>query len=179
MKSIGVYSFTNNKITSIEFPDSLEKIDNYAFKGNYISNFEANNVKYFGDECLYGVYGIYGKPIYLTKQVEYVGQKAFMGAYVYIEHESVPSTWATNISTDSSYSELWGKVIPNCLRNDEYIYSKTLTEVTVYDYTGSDKNVLIPNLIDGLPVTKIGYGFNSLSSATLDLYFDHHEVIDD
>ena len=171
VKSIGQYAFANNKLSSIQFPDSLVKLEDGAFYNNKLRNVDVNNVKYFGEESLYL---ISGKPVYLTKDVEYVGEKAFYGVIVYTEHETVPTTWSKDIFGYLIYNSDADDVVTNCLKNDDYIYSKTLTEVTIYDYIGNEKNLSIPNTIDDLPVTKIGYGFNSISRIALGNYSNNY-----
>ncbi|HHX70169.1 MAG TPA: leucine-rich repeat domain-containing protein, partial [Gallicola sp.] len=170
---LGDYSLANTKLLSIEFPDSLEKLGNRALYGNAIKNIDVNNVSYFGE---YSLAGSYGKAIYLTKDVEYVGSYAFQGSYVYLEHEVIPSTWGSNIAgTSTVYG---GVVTPNCLINDEYIYSKEGLSVTVYNYIGEEKRISVPSMIDSLPVTKIGYGFNSINYSAIDAYFEQTNASD-
>ncbi len=46
--------------------------------------------------------------------------------------------------------------------DDDFSYEKNSTGITVTDYSGSDKDVVIPSKIDGENVTRIGdYAFNS------------------
>ena len=169
METLGAYSLANTHLRSIELPDSLTKLESHALYGNAIKDIDINNVTYFAD---YSLYGIHGNPIYLTNAVEYVGSYAFAGTYVYIEHETIPTTWGSNIAgTSTVYG---GIVTPNCLINDEYIYSKNGNEITVLNYIGTDKRIEIPSLIDSLPVTKIGYGFNSVTQIGLDVYEDFY-----
>lgn len=155
IKEIGQYAFMDNNLTSIVFPDSLTKIGHYSFDGNNIKDLDINNVKYFGD---YSLSGVYGKSIYLENDVEYVGNEAFDRTFVYTEYETIPSTWG--ISTPKETDEI-KYLITNCKKNQEYIYSKTETGVVVYDYIGDKRKIEVANKIDGLPVVKIGCGFNS------------------
>lgn len=165
METLGAYSLANTNLKYIEFPDSLTRLESHALYGNTIKDIDINNVTYFAD---YSLYGIHGNPIYLTKDVEYVGSYAFAGTYVYIEHETIPTTWGSNIAGTST---VYGGIItPNCLINDEYIYSKNGNEVTVLNYVGTDRRIEIPSSIDSLPVTKIGYGFNSVTEIGFDVY---------
>lgn len=165
LETLGAYSLANTNLKSIELPDSLTRLESHALYGNTIKDIDINNVTYFAD---YSLYGIHGNPIYLTNDVEYVGSYAFAGTYVYIEHETIPTTWGSNIAgTSTVYG---GIVTPNCLINDEYIYSKNGNEITVLNYIGIAKRIEIPSLIDSLPVTKIGYGFNSVTEIGLDVY---------
>ena len=47
----------------------------------------------------------------------------------------------------------------------DYTYINNDTEISIVDYVGDDTNVVIPNTIDGLPVTEIGnYAFSGCSS---------------
>ena len=161
---IGDYSLASTKLTSIEFPNSLKKLGNSALAGNLIKNIDINNITHFGD---YSLSGCYGKPIYLTKDIEYVGSYAFNGSYVYLEHDTIPSTWGNNISGNDDYG---GVVTTNCLINDEYIYAKDSFGITVYNYIGDDKCISVPSMIDNVPVIKIGYGFNSVSGGAINSY---------
>lgn len=163
LEEVPEYAFYDAALKEIELPTTCKKIGKYCFYNNPLKKINYENVTSFGEYCLSGYYG---KPIYLRKDVEYVGNNVFTGNYVYIEHEVVPTTWGTNIA---GTNELSGYVTANCLINDEYIYSKENNQVTIYNYIGEAKRINVPSKIDNLTVTKIGYGFNSISEYAIDV----------
>lgn len=161
--TIGQFAFAHTKLTSIKLPESVKKLGDYCFDQLYFSDINYENITYFGKECLSGYYGEY---IYLTKDVEFVDRDAFENAFVYIEHEVYPETWDSQIAYGSSGNK---DVQTNCKRNSEYIYSCDATSATVYYYFGTAKRIEIPSSLDSLPVTKIGYGFNSVPSGVINI----------
>lgn len=150
------WAFKNTSVGNIVLPSSVKSIGEEAFSGVQMSSFDIGNITYIGRNALDSLEAKY---VYLPKTVQYVGDSAFVSARVYIEHETYPSTWASTITTQ--HEETNYLVSTNCKMNYEYIYSKANNEVTVYQYTGSNKKITIPSTIDGCPVTKIGYGFNT------------------
>lgn len=148
--------FKNTSVGNIKLPSSVKTIADYAFSGVEMSYFDFKNITYIGD---YAFDHLYSEYVYLSKDVTFVGYHAFEQTRVYIEHETIPSYWDNQITS----SEELNDVVPtNCLKNDEYIYSITNGEITVYQYIGRERSIEIPASIDGKPVKTIGYGFASV-----------------
>ena len=147
--------FMNTKISNIQLPSSVNVIRDYGFSGVEMDNFDLTNIRYFGTKSLDSLYSPY---VYLSKDIQYVGDRAFYATRVYLEHETYPTSWPTEITSSQEWNS---KISVNCKQNDEYLYSINEAEVTVYQYLGSEKKITIPSTIEEKPVTKIGYGFNT------------------
>ena len=118
-----------------------------------------NNVEYIGTKAFNGDYSTY---VFVGENVNYVGSKAFGNAFVYIESNTAPNTWDISFVSSSS------RVITNCRKTDEYIYSVNNSSAIIYRYIGVDKKISVPATINGYSVTEIGYGFDSYNA--VDLY---------
>ena len=156
------YAFYDTKLVDVTLPDTVLMLGNYAF-GN-IRSINYDNVTYFGDYALAGYAGGY---VYLGEHVEHVGSYAFASSYVYTEHKEIPSTWGSNIVGTSNLNKY---VITGANSADDYIYviNEDLT-ATVHRYTADSKRITVPAYINGSKVTKIGYGFGSVTEEQIEI----------
>ena len=164
--------FYNTVLSEVTLPSTVSKLGEYAFYGVVLDEINYQNVKHFGD---YSLSHYVGRYVYLDSSVEFVGSNAF-STFVYIEHSAIPTIWESYV--DGNYSDN-KTVMTNCLKNDEYIYSKSLNGVTVYQYLSNSKKISIPSAIENLPVTKIGYGFASLTEAVVEILYDINRFDED
>ena len=165
------YCFYNTALTEVVLPNSVIKLGGYSFAEVVLDEINYQNVIYFGEQSLNGYVGNY---VYLNSSVEYVGSYAF-STFVYVENSVVPSTWGTYIDSVKSDNST---VMSNCIKNSDYIYSKSSTSVTVYQYIGDSTKIAIPSMIDALPVVKIGYGFASISEEVVEILYDVGRIND-
>ena len=173
-------AFKNCAIKSIVLPETITKLGDYAFSGCPLTNinnanivhygsyslqnthlttmFFNNNVEYIGTNAFKGAYSTY---VFVGENVNYVGSQAFGNAFVYIEANTAPNIW------DSSFVSSSSRVITNCRKTDEYIYSVNNSSAIIYRYIGVDKKISVPATINGYSVTEIGYGFDSYNDEDL------------
>ena len=149
-------AFYGTAITSITLPESVTKLGERAFYNSSLAEINYENITYFGSYSLNTLCLPY---VYLTKNVEYVGSNAFSDTFVFIEHETLPTTWGGNIAG----SDTVFRPIVNTTKSGDYIYALNNGTATVHRYIGESKRVHIPSTIDGHKVTKIGTGFDSYS----------------
>ncbi len=149
-------AFEGTAISSITLPDSVTKLGDHAFYNSSLTEINYENITYFGSYSLNTLCLPY---IYLTKDVEYVGSYAFSDIFVFLEHETLPATWGSNIAG----SDTMFRPIVNTTKSGEYIYALNDGKATVHRYIGESKRVQIPAAIDGYKVVKIGAGFDSYS----------------
>lgn len=157
LTEIPKYAFCDTKLTSVELPETVTKLGDYAFAETYISKINYENITYFGEESLATTALEY---VYLNKNVEFVGEDAFYETFVFIENEIYPSEWATTISASSNiYKPITGAKILN-----DYIYTIKNNSAAIHRYVGSEKKIQIPTFIDEYTVTEIGRGFDSYNN---------------
>ena len=155
--------FRGTSVGNIVLPSSVNVIQDYAFQEVEMSDFDFSNIKYIGQLAFSNLKTPF---VYLNKDVKYVGTRAFYSTKVYLEHETYPSDWPTEITTTNE----WNGVVPtNCKTNGEYLYSVEDEEVTVYQYLGLNKRITIPSIINNMPVTKIGYGFGTPYNGNIEI----------
>jgi len=159
-------AFYGTAITSITLPESVTKLGERAFYNSSLTEINYENITYFGSYSLNTLYLPY---IYLTKDVEYVGSYAFSDTFVFLEHETLPTTWGSNIAGSNSMF----RPIVNTTKSGDYIYALNDGKATVHRYIGESKRVQIPSTIDGHKVVKIGAGFDSYSEEIFDLIETH------
>ena len=152
IKSIPEDCFNGTALTSIDIPESVTHIFERAFYGvPVLSKIDLKNVKYIGDEAFKKSFIDY---IYLTDNLDFVGNNVFDSTFVYVEAGTKPTNWGS-----ISNSALAIKY--NVKKNDEYLYSIDNNEVTIYQYLGNETKLVVPSKIDNVPITVIGSGFNS------------------
>ena len=161
-------AFYGTAITSITLPKSVTKLGEEAFYNSSLAEINYENITYFGSYSLNTLCLPY---VYLTKNVEYIGSNAFSDTFVFIEHETLPTTWGSNIAgSDSMF-----RPIVNTTKSGDYIYAVNDGKATIHRYIGESKRVQIPSTIDGHKVTKIGAGFDSYSENIFDTITAYNE----
>lgn len=101
--SISSYAcYNNKKITSITMPTNLEKINKYAFKGcEFLIDIKLNqNLKYIETHAFEDAYSL--RYIVIPKSVEYIGTYAFNTGNIFLETETIPSTFDTKFAVGKS-----------------------------------------------------------------------------
>lgn len=178
LTELPAYAFAGCAIQSISLPETLTKLGDHAFydcplvKINYsnIKHYGAHslqstkipvlmledNVEYIGESALSSECLTYA---FIPESVEYVGANAFKSTFVFIEAETIPTTWDSSFHTSSNY------IVTNCLKSDDYIYSLNNENAIVYRYIGESKKIIIPSQINGYTVTEIGRGFDSYNDS--------------
>lgn len=151
LTSIPEDCFYSTSLKSVNLPETVTHIFDRAFSKVLLDKVDLKNVKYIGNNAFDGSYLDY---IYLNDNIEYVGSDAFYSTFVYVEAPEKPSTWGS-ISSKAYAIKYNAKI------NDEYIYSIDNNEVTIYQYLGNEKKLVVPAEIDDKPITAIGAGFNS------------------
>ena len=157
IKAIPYDCFNGTSLASVKLPSSVTMILNRAFKDLVLSDMDFTNIKYIGHEAFNAMRSSF---VYLPKTVEYVGAEAFTSTNVYLEHEEVPSNWASTITVDK---DSYAKVVPNCKIDGDYLYSLSDNQATVHQYLGTERRIEVPATLGGHPVTKVGGGFASVS----------------
>ena len=151
IKTIPWKCFYGTSFNSITLPDSVTRIMDYAFDGVSLKSINLGNIKYYGSHALDDAFMDY---VYLRNNVEYVGEHVFDSTFVYVEADEKPASWTYNAS--SALAMAYG--VKN---NGEYLYSTENDEVTIYQYLGNEKKLIIPATIEDKPITTIGAGFNT------------------
>ena len=154
-------------VTDLVIPNTVTAINDYAFA--------------FGDQFVNvtipdGVTSIgmaaFGQCTNLTSvvipdSVTSIGSIAFVGCSnltIYCKAESQPSGWDSSWNPDNR-PVVWGYKEPTPVTAFEY--TSNGTSITITKYVGDYTDVIIPSMIDGLPVTAIGaFAFRECSSLT-------------
>lgn len=166
-------AFYGTAITSITLPESVTKLGDRAFYNSSLAEINYENITYFGSYSLNTLCLPY---VYLTKDVEYVGSYTFSDTFVFLEHETLPTTWGSSIAG----SDTMFRPIVNTTKSGDYIYALNDGQATVHRYIGESKRVQIPSTIDGHKVVKIGAGFDSYSENIFEddeLYISEYQKI--
>lgn len=159
---IGNYAFSNTQLTDISFetPALCNKIGIEAFSSNsYLKSvFIPNSVEMMGDRIHY--------------EQGYNVDSAVFANCTSLAEINLENIKAINENAFSNCPKLEG-IIPEKTAKEYngFIYGITDTEATIIEYIGNDSNVIIPDTIDGLPVTEIfdrAFWFNkNLETVTL------------
>ncbi|MBQ9735387.1 MAG: leucine-rich repeat protein [Clostridia bacterium] len=161
LTEIPAYAFYDTAIQKIVLPETVTKLGDYAFCGSGLIDINYENISYFGSHSLYNTPFTY---VFLDKDVEYVGDYAFSDSFVFVEHETIPSTWKSNFYGSSS---MFRPVTNARISADgNYVYSINDVAngtVAVNRYIGTATRIQVPKTIDGHTVTEIGHGFDSVS----------------
>ena len=167
LTEIPAYAFRGTAIASITLPETVTRLGDYAFYNSKLMSINYENITHFGSYSLSTLCLPY---VYLTKAIEYVGSYAFSDTFVFLEHETLPTTWGSNIAgSDSMF-----RPIVNTVKSGDYIFAVNDGKATVHRYIGESKRVQIPSTIGGYKVTKIGAGFDSYPEEM----FDYMEELD-
>lgn len=146
--TIGEGAFESNSITEIKIPDSVTDIKNGAFNTNQISSLTlGNSVVSIGESAF--TRNLL-QTVTIPSSVKTIGVGAFSENGTDVSstdiHYDGAGTW--NIVGELGHEE-WVKVVP-------YTYTTANNEVTITGYTGTDKDIVIPDTLGGNPVTAIG-----------------------
>lgn len=161
------YAFANSGLVDVNL-NNIEYVGNHAFEFCAIQAPDSIHIKYIGDNAFNRLIG----NVYLTKNVEYVGSHAFGNGFLYLEHENIPTNWGNDInyyhrvseySGNGYYKEYYSTVITNVRNNGEFLYDVESGNITLYQYVGNEIELTIPSTLDSKPITKLGYGFNSFN----------------
>jgi|LGOV01.1.fsa_nt_gb nitrogen fixation protein len=171
--SIGEQAFEGNRvITSVTIPDSVKTIKNRAFastKGTLVTLDLGNGVKDIGYEAFKG-HGI--TSIVIPESVTSLGDNAF-----YPTNDLEDPIVSIVINGDASrFNERWLEIgLPIDLATfivtteDGLLFNKSTGEI--FAYTGTLSVLVIPSVIDEIPVTQIGErifeGNRTITSVTI------------
>lgn len=155
---IGCKAFYNKKLEEIILPNTIEKIDEYAFSNaKKLKSIKLpNSLKELGSNAFYLCESL--ETVDISKNVLVIGDTAFYGAYnavIYCEAESKPSGWSDNwnasrdviwnVNKHENYESLEYVIIGN--QDDKYII--------IIKYYGEETNLIIPFSINDAPVKEI------------------------
>ncbi len=169
LRVIGDYAFENCTIISgLEFPETMESIGSHAF-------YDAVTISSLGDPLAlsrvpsigdYAFNNITAPFIYLSEEVETVGENAFATeTIVYAEKEVLPESW-TYVSPYSSILPLGGWIISES--GDWIIRVDEDGSYEIGQYIGEAvEELIVPAELDGRPVRSIGYRFVSSREISL------------
>jgi len=190
--SIGQRAFYNTAATSITIPSKTTTIGQYAF--GHCSSLASvkipNNVTSLGFGAFYGCSNLTSLNIgsglktiggsafcntgltsqYIPKTVTSIGSYAF--GYKYADSKYTRDTAFTEISgypntAAQTYCKNYNVPFNSLLR---YSTSSDGKSIKIEKYTGTDTVVVIPDKIDGLPVTSIaGYAFSGTNVTSITL----------
>lgn len=182
LTEISTKAFYGCAIKNIALPETVTKLNNYAFYNCPLESINFENITYFGDYSLTGIQSpsmIFDKDIeyigshvfdsdfiwvYIEKGVDYIANNAFECTYLYLEDETIPTTW------DSEFCDIGykGKSVTSCSIANDYIYSANGSGATINRYIGESKKISVPSEIAGVEVTEIGVGFDSYNESWVD-----------
>ena len=151
INAIPTQCFAGTSLTNVTLPNTVTHIFARTFDGTFITSINLDNIKYIGEKAFDDSYFEF---VYLNKDVEYVGDEAFVDTFVYFEGDEIPTKW------DFRQYDVFA-LRTGVKSNGEYLYSINNYEVTIYQYLGNDEKLIIPEEIEGYPITTIGAGFNS------------------
>lgn len=155
---IGCKAFYNKKLEEIVLPNTIEKIDEYAFSNaKKLKSIKLpNSLKKLCSNAFYLCESL--ETVEIPKNVLVIGDTAFYGAYnavIYCEAESKPSGWSDNwnasrdviwnVNKHENYESLEYVIIGN--QDDKYII--------IIKYYGEETNLIIPFSINDEPVKEI------------------------
>ena len=147
------------KLTSIGNYENVQTIPDYAFYESGMLNINNFAKLDFSQITNIGAYAFKGisynsdliysirKYIYLPETVKTIGEYAFSGLSVYYGGSSC------DFSLDDEYYQLH----KNVKKNDGYYYIDNGLDITIVNYYGTEKNLVIPHTIDNKPVKTLAY----------------------
>ena len=186
LTSIGSDAFSNcSSLSEIILPEGLTKIDAFAFEkcsnlekvilserltslGNWVFN-ECSQLKHISipmkiTKIAYGVFANCSslESIHIPKNVEIIDSYAFMGCekLAVIYYEGSEEDWKKiKINSDNAPVAMAEKVYTyiHTFENFTYQYAETDRSIIITGYVGSDPSIVIPDEIEGVKVSKIGY----------------------
>lgn len=172
--NIGTGAFQNNMLTSVHLPKNLEIIEWVAFQNNQISRLKIpDSVKSIGQRAFYNNQLI---NITIPAELDFIGSAAFqnnkisnikfLGNVISGGFHSVQDFDFLTLVTYCSENEGWYKGdlygIPNIAEDCEATVFEFIQVDNEIEITGCALNcsgdLVIPELLHGIPVTSIGYG---------------------
>ena len=168
--SVGVGAFSGcTSLKNISLPNSVKTIGNSAFYGcsNLTSLTIGSGVKTIGGSAFCNT-GLTSQ--YIPKTVTSIGSYAF--GYTYSDSKYSRNSSFTEISgypgtAAQTYCKNYDVPFKSIL---QYSTSSDGKSIKIDKYTGTDTVVVIPDKIDGLPVTSIaGYAFNGTNVTSITL----------
>lgn len=167
---IGTYAFGfDSALTSVAIPNAVTQINFAAFYGcsNLTSLTIGSGVKTIGGSAFCNT-GLTSQ--YIPKTVTSIGSYAF--GYTYSDSKYSRNSSFTEISgypgtAAQTYCKNYDVPFKSIL---QYSTSSDGKSIKIDKYTGTDTVVVIPDKIDGLPVTSIaGYAFNGTNVTSITL----------
>ncbi|MDR3171053.1 MAG: leucine-rich repeat domain-containing protein [Treponema sp.] len=165
--TIGKDAFSWNKLTSVTIPNSVTSIGENAFSENQLTSVTiSNSVTTIGN----GAFS-WNKLTSVTIPNSVIS----IGSYAFFDNQ------LTSVTIPNSVTSIGGSAFDsgvNVVQNGRVVYgtqegfSYTLMNgtITIWGYSGTVKDVRIPDKINGLPVTTIGewaFSGNQLTSVTI------------
>ena len=187
---IGSGAFGNCGLTEIVLPDGITEVSDALLSNcsNLVSVTMSDNVTAIGNSAFsnctsladitlpatvtkigdYAFSGCFALTIVINAETEYVGYWAFDHACktVYCEAAAKPSGWDN--SWGNGANVVWG--YNNVTSNQLYDYVVRGDCAVLTKYKGTDRDVVIPQQVDGLSVTRLGdifYGSADVSLVTV------------
>ena len=175
---IGSGAFSEKKLTSVTLPNSIIEIGEKAFADNQLTSITIpNSVIIIGDEAfannLIIAVSIPNTVTYLSgfngnqlSSINIPDNVTTIGNYAFSENK------IASVVIPKSVNEIGYNAFYNNLLNIDYEFQINNMEISITQYIGTTKDVLIPDTILGLPVTSIadgrhiydGYGTGAFSS---------------
>ena len=150
------YGFAGCGLAEIELPESVRALGAYSFSGCSSLDVDLSRIVFYGERA---IDSLPCSSLFLNSEVEYVGKGALPeDSFIFIEEGANTEKWAALDTIRYGHSfDL--DPITDCRWENDYIYKVVGNEVTLHEYTGTDRKLVLPSTIDGKPVTKIGSGF--------------------
>jgi len=172
---IGYQAFAFKQLTSVNIPDSVTQIDNAAFYNNRLTAVILPPSLVSIGDIAFSFNRITN--VVIPSSVKRIGDEAFSENRL----TSVTLPQDVNTQLSSFYLTLFDKYVRNNKEKSTYsitIVISNLFEIVVLDnsvveivgYHGNDKDLVIPERINGLPVIAIGnrvFAHDSLSSVVI------------
>ena len=187
IEDIGDSAFYWTDLDSITIPGSVDYIGSHAFEESGLTTLKIEDgVSYIGDRAFYDCPGIVS--VTIPESVNYIGDEVF-GYYCYLDENyeevyakvseleisGVKGSEAEYYATENGFTfiehihDFENNYCKECKGKlwEHEIFDEKLTMLEIYDYNGYDKNVVIPESIDGYKVVSLG-------SST----FAHNEMVE-
>jgi len=153
---IGAQAFNETRLTSLFVPDNVQYIGARAFGGSHLLSTITigSGVEYIGDNAFHSAFRA---SVEMLTEVAHIGENAFnqQATIVFINRQEE--------ATPESYEP---DTIPLPLENiyNGFTFVVDGGEVTIIGYIGTTTDLIIPERVNGFPVTAIGaYAMQGLS----------------